>query len=434
LSWWLAVLVMSLLLSARRNGCLSSLYAGAPYTGLTEAVIPLSGALRHPWVVHRFRPRLPRRTIRVRLALLCFGVFLASGVALLAVTVAVWQSRTAGTTQIARGPAGSLRHPAVGITQHSSDRRQLLIASGIALTIMAGLSLALGWLVAGRFLAPLRTITTTTREISATSLHERLNLAGPDDELKELGDTFDELLARLERAFQFERRFVANASHELRTPLATMRASLDVAMAKPGPVPPQIVTLADRLRHQLDHVERLLDSFLTLAQAQQGPVAEQSTLSLSEIASAAIERRAGTISLMKLSVGQEGCPDAWVAGSETLLSRMVENVIDNAISHNQPGGWVRVQTTLDGPIARLVVENGGPVLAQADVQQLAQPFRRLGAERTGSDTGTGLGLSIVSSIAEVHGGTLDLHARGGGGLRVEITLPLAVATGAGART
>jgi signal transduction histidine kinase len=329
-------------------------------------------------------------------------------------------------------PAGSL-HSAVGITQHSSDSRQLLIASGIALAIMAALALALGWLVAGRFLRPLRTITTTTREISATNLHERLKLAGPDDELKELGDTFDELLARLERSFAFERLFVANASHELRTPLATMRASLDVAMAKPGPLPPQIVTLADRLRHELDHVDRLLESFLALAHAQHGPVADQSTLSLAEIASAAIERRAGAISLMKLNVSQRACPEAWVTGSETLLSRMVENVIDNAVNHNQPAGWVRVHTAVDGPLARIVVENGGPVLAPEAVKQLARPFRRLGAERTGSDNGTGLGLSIVASIAETHGGALDLHALGDGGVRVVIALPLAVQAPAGAR-
>jgi signal transduction histidine kinase len=387
----------------------------------------------------------------VRLALLCFAVFLASGVAMLAITVAVWQSTT-GTTGVSvvvpasrspapspvnpRSPGGNPSQIPSGPTpsgQHGTDRRQLLIASGIALAIMAALSLLLGWLVAGRFLRPLRKITTTTREISATNLHERLDLAGPDDELKELGDTFDELLARLERSFAFERRFVANASHELRTPLTTMRASLDVAMAKPGPLPPQIVTLADRLRHELDHVDRLLESFLALAHAQQAPVADQSTLSLDEIASAAIERRAGAISLMKLTIGQEKCPDAWVTGSETLLSRMVENVIDNAIHHNQQRGWVRVQTEIEGSLGRLVVENGGPVLAQADVQELAQPFRRLGAERTGSNNGSGLGLSIVASIAEVHGGTLDLHARSDGGLRVEIALPLAVWTAAGAR-
>ncbi len=377
-----------------------------------------------------FRRRAPRRTIRVRLAVLFFAVFLASGAALLAVTVEVWQGRTGGVTH--KAPAGSLLHPAVGVIQHSSDRYQLLIASGIALAIMAGLSLALGWLVAGRFLRPLRTITATTREISATNLHERLNLAGPDDELKELADTFDQLVARLERSFAFERQFVANASHELRTPLAGMRTSLDVAMAKPGPVPRQFRTLADRLGRELDHVERLLESFLTLAHTEHGPLADQSAVSLAELARLAIERRAYAISALGLDVEQHECPDAWVIGSETLLSRMVENVIDNAISHNQPGGWVRVTTAVEDERAQLVVENGGPSLDPDQVKQLAQPFRRIGAERTGSDKGVGLGLAIVSSIAEVHGGTLNLEALGGGGLRVEITLPLAVKTASGA--
>jgi signal transduction histidine kinase len=381
---------------------------------------------------HRLRPRLPRRTIRVRLAALVFVVFLVSGAALLAVTVAVWQGRTGGTMRVAHAPAGSLLHPAIGVTQHSSDRYQLLIASGIGLAIMAGASLAVGWQVAGRFLRPLRAITATTREISATNLHERLNLAGPDDELKELGDTFDELLARLERSFEFERQFVANASHELRTPLATMRASLDVAMSKSGPVPPQIVTLADRLRREFDQVDRLLESFLTLAHAQHRLAADESPLSLADLASTAIERRRDAISLMKLTVDQDESSQAWVTGSETLLSRMVENVIDNAINHNQPGGWVRVQIAVEGPFARIIVENGGPVLAQQEVEQLVQPFRRLGAQRTGSEEGSGLGLSIVSSIAKAHGGTVDLQALRDGGLRVVIALPLAVATTAGA--
>jgi signal transduction histidine kinase len=297
---------------------------------------------------------------------------------------------------------------------------------------MAGLSLGVGWLVAGRLLRPLRSITTTAREISATNLHERLNIAGPDDELKELADTFDGLLARLERAFAFERQFVANASHELRTPLAGMRTSLDVAMAKPGPVPPQFRTLADRLRRELDHVDRLLESFLTLAHTQHGPLADQSTVSLTDIARLAIERRADAISAIGLEVERQERPDAWVTGSETLLSRMVENVIDNAIGHNQSGGWVRVATEVEDKHARLVVENGGPVLAQEDVSELTRPFRRLGAQRTGSDRGAGLGLAIVASIAEVHGGTVDLEALRDGGLRVAIALPLAVRAAAGA--
>jgi signal transduction histidine kinase len=299
------------------------------------------------------------------------------------------------------------------------------------LAIMAGVSLAVGWLVAGRFLQPLRTITATTREISATNLHERLNLAGPDDELTELADTFDELLDRLERSFAFERQFVANASHELRTPLAGMRTSLDVAMAKPGPVPPHIGTLADRLRRELDHVDRLLESFLTLAHTQQGPLADESTVSLAELVRLAIERRADAISAMGLDVEQQQQrPDTWVTGSQTLLSRMVENVIDNAVGHNQSGGWVRVSTAVEDKRAQLVIKNGGPVLDPDQVKQLAQPFRRIGAERTGSDNGAGLGLAIVSSIIEVHGGTLDLDALTDGGLRVAITLPLAVRTAA----
>ncbi|MHB1539264.1 MAG: HAMP domain-containing sensor histidine kinase [Solirubrobacteraceae bacterium] len=374
--------------------------------------------MKRSW--HNIRARLPRRTIRVRLAALFFAVFLASGAVLLAVTFTIWQGRTGNTLRAE--PAGT--HEL--ITPVSSDRHQLVIASGIALAIMACASLGSGWLVAGRFLRPLRRITRTTREISATNLHERLNLTGPDDELKELADTFDELLDRLERSFAFERQFVANASHELRTPLAGMRTSLDVAMAKPEPVPPHIRTLANRLRRELDHVDRLLESFLTLAHTQQGPLGDESTVSLAELARGAVERRADTISAMGLDMEQQQRPDAWVTGSETLLSRMVENVIDNGIGHNQTDGWVRVRTAVEDEHALLVVENGGPVLDPDQVSHLTQPFQRIGAERTGSENGSGVGLAIVSSIVEAHGGTLDLQALTDGGLQVTISLPLAV--------
>jgi signal transduction histidine kinase len=368
---------------------------------------------------HGFQLRLPRRTIRVRLAVLLFAVFLAAGAVLLAVTFAIFQGRT---NELYAVPG----HGGTQITPVSSDAHQLLVASGIALAIMAGISLVVSWLVAGRFLKPLRTITATTRKISATSLHERLNLAGPDDELKELAETFDELLDRLERSFVFERQFVANASHELRTPLAGMRTSLDVAIAKPGPVPSHIHTLAERLRRELDHVDRLLESFLTLAHTQHRP-GDDSTVSLAELARLAIERPSHAVSIMGLDVEQHG-PDAWVTGSDTLLSRLIDNLIDNAVGHNHPGGWVHVITAVEANFAHLVVENGGPVLHPDEVTQLTQPFRRIGAERTGSDGGSGLGLAIVSSIIDVHGGTLDLEAIAGGGLRVEITLPLAIRT------
>jgi signal transduction histidine kinase len=363
----------------------------------------------------------------VRLALLFFAVFLLSGAALLAVTVVVWQSTT-GAVTATPVPGGSPQPPPTDFSQHSTDRHQLLVASGTALAIMAGASLVLGWLVAGRFLRPVRTITSSTREISATNLHERLNLTGPDDELKELADTVDGLLDRLERSFAFERHFVANASHELRTPLAGMRTSLDVAMAKPEPVPPHIRTLADRLRRELDHIDRLLNGFLTLAQTQHGPLADEAMVSLAELAGLAVGRKAEAISSMRLDVEQLQDPAARVTGSETLLARMVENVVENAVGHNQPGGWVRIVTAVESGRALLVVENGGPPLDPGQVDELTEPFRRVGAERTGSDNGAGLGLSIVASIVGAQGGTLDLEALREGGLRVSIALPLTTTT------
>jgi len=371
----------------------------------------------------------PRRTIRVRLALFYFGAFVVSGLILLVATVALWEGGS--STSVARAPGPGAARLAVpgtappGVAQHSADLHHLLVAAGTALVLVAVLSIAFGWLAAGRFLQPLRLITNATREISANNLNERLRLNGPQDEIKELGDTFDALLERLERSFEAERRFAANASHELRTPLATMRASLDVAMAKPGPVPPQTAVLADRLWRELDRVDNLLASLLTLAQAQRAPAADEATVSLDELASAAVEQRSATISDMGLRVDQERCPDACALGSETLLSRMVDNMVENAVKHNERGGWVQVQTAVDGPVVRVVVENGGAVLQPEDVSQLARPFKRLGAERTGSERGNGLGLSIVQAIAEAHDGALDLQARSEGGLRVVVSLPRA---------
>ena len=367
----------------------------------------------------RLRPRLPRPAIRMRMALSYWVLFVVSGAVLLAATLALWQGETVTTVHVAG------RAPSPGVTVHGSDLGQLLILAGIALAVMAVVSIMFGWLVAGRFLAPVRAITASARRISATSLHERLSLQGPDDELKELADTIDGLLARLERSFESERRFAASASHELRTPLATMRVWLDVAMAKPGPMPPQTVALADRIRGELDHVDALLESLLVLARTQQGPSGDQTVLALSAATAAAIQRHAEIIAAMPLRVDHLACPDARVTGSGTLLARMIENVIDNAVRHNRPGGWIRVTAETARAQARLVVENSGAILAAEDVSQLARPFRRPGTERTGSGSGTGLGLTIVKAIAEAHGGSLSLNAPDGGGLRLVITLPLA---------
>jgi hypothetical protein len=314
----------------------------------------------------------------------------------------------------------------------SSDLHELLVGSIVALGLMAVLSVVLGWAVAGRVLQPLRAMAATAQQISADNLHQRLAIEGPDDELKHLAGTIDGLLGRLEAAFAAQRRFVANASHELRTPLAGMRTSLDVAMAKPGPVPSQFLTLDERLRRELDHADRMLESFLALAHTQHGPLGDESTVSLGELAHRAIDGHADAISALGLDVEQHHCSDAWVTGSQMLLTRLVDNVIDNAIGHNQPGGWARVTIAVVATWAHLVVENGGPVLDPDQVSGLTQPFRRIGAERTGSDKGAGMGLAIASSIVEVHSGTLDLEALPAGGLRVVVTLPLAVRPAAGA--
>lgn len=302
---------------------------------------------------------------------------------------------------------------------------QLLVQSGIALAIMTVVSVLLGWVVAGRVLSPLRTITARTRRISEESLHERLGLSGPRDELKELADTIDELLARLEAAFDAQRRFVANASHELRTPLAMMRTALDVAMAKPGGVPPQTTALDANLRADLDRADLLLESFLTLAHAQHGRDSEHlSPVRLDRLLADALAARRGRIAEQRIEVRTALDPVS-VTGSETLLARMVENVIENAVLHNQPGGFINLACVVEQDVVRLVIESAGGVLDERVVAQLAQPFRRAGADRTRSKTGFGLGLSIVAAVAAAHGGALELRARPEGGLNVEISFPAA---------
>lgn len=168
----------------------------------------------------------------------------------------------------------------------------------------------------------------------------------------------------------------------------------------------------------------LLEGFLTLARAQNGSFTGGTTVSLGQLASAALAERSQAIAAMQLTIEQAG-QDAAVAGSEILLTRMVDNVIDNAARHNQPGGWIQVTTQADGAQARLAVETGGRMLDDREIRQLAQPFRRLAPDRIGSDNGTGLGLSIVAAIAATHRGTLDLQARPQGGLGVIIELPAA---------
>jgi len=402
----------------------------------------------------RGSPRTPKRwlpapTIRLRLTALYGTLFLCCGAGLLAITYLLADHAITGnftytykgpngTTGViscraaprpGSGPAGRsalVRCQVLAVQSHATLMHHLLVYSGIALAIMALAAAVLGWLLAGRVLRPLRSITTATQRITAHSLHERLALAGPDDEVKALADTIDDLLGRLEEGFDAQKRFIANASHELRTPLTMMRTALDVASGKPGPPAPQTARLAARIRTGLDKADRLVDGFLVLARAQRGPVPPGVTVSLGETAETALAEHGQAIAGMRLSVEQD-LSAAPVQGTALLLARMTDNLIDNAIRHNQPGGWIRVTTSTVGTQARLIIENGGPVFDDQDVRELAQPFRRLGGDRTSTGNGTGLGLSIVASIAAAHNGTLQLSARADGGFHAAVMLPAAVA-------
>ena len=369
---------------------------------------------------------LPRATIRWRLTLLYSVLFLTCSAALLAITYWLFANFAISPPKPGPGSPASAVNVATALAhQRSIGLHRLKVWSGISLAIMFVVSGVLGWVVAGRVLAPLRTITATAERISETNLHERLAMSGPRDELRLLADTIDRLLERLQEAFEAQRRFVANASHELRTPMAMMRTTLDVAIAKPGGVPAQTRELDAELRVDLDHADRLLEGFLTLARAQNGPPDKRAEVALRPLIDAALDARAAQIAANRLTV-ETHLAAVEVAGSPTLLVRMIENVIENAVRHNQPEGSIELTLArVDGQRARVIIDSSGPMLEQHAVAQLARPFKRLGEDRTGSQSGHGLGLSIVAAIAAAHDGSLDLHARAEGGLRVQITLPAA---------
>jgi signal transduction histidine kinase len=376
--------------------------------------------------MHRTSLRVvrPRPTVRWRLALLYSVLFLVCGAGLLAVTYWLFANFAISPPKPGpRSPASAVKVATALAHQRSIGLHRLKIWSAVALAIMFVVSVVLGWIVAGRVLRPLRTITATTERISETNLHERLAMPGPRDELRLLADTIDQLLERLEAAFDAQRRFVANVSHELRTPLAMMRTTLDVAIAKPGGVPADTRELDSELRVDLNHAERLLEGFLTLARAQNGQPDERAQVALEPLINAALSARADQIADKRLTV-ETHLAAVKTTGSPTLLRRMVENVIENAVHHNQPGGSIELTLApSDRQHLYVIVDSSGPMLDQHAVAQLAQPFKRLGQDRTGSQNGHGLGLSIVAAIAAAHDGNVYLHARGEGGLRVQLTLP-----------
>jgi signal transduction histidine kinase len=407
------------------------------------------------------RALLPRASVRLRLTLLYGGLFLLAGGGLLAVNYALVrsqltlpfgvriESRVAGLPDapgdaqglvlmragaadggdqfVAAAPSpeavAAVRREAEAVRRElqAATLQQLLTQSGIALALMSVASIGLGWLVAGRVLGPLSDITATARRLEGSTLHERINLQGPQDELKELADTFDQMLGRLDAAFETQRRFVANASHELRTPLAIARTEVDVALADPETDRAELRAMAGRVLEANQRSERLIEGLLTLARSERQLRAAE-PLELAMAAADALEVAAPDVGQLGLRVSQV-LGAAPVAGDRVLLERLVANLVENAVRHNQPGGWVEVDTGHAGPVSVVRVANGGPLIPPDQVTTLFEPFHRLEADRTGSDRGAGLGLSIVRSVATAHGGTVTANALAGGGLEVRVELP-----------
>jgi signal transduction histidine kinase len=379
--------------------------------------------------------RLPAPTIRLRLTLLYGLVFLVSGAVLLTIGYELVRHNLNGlndngayrdelrrlglpTPPIGRPPgfdASILQ--AIRAQLRTDALHRLLIEYVFALGAMTMVSVAAGWLLAGRALRPLRDITATARRVSGENLGERISLEGPADEFKQLADTFDGMLGRLDAAFASQRHFVANASHELRTPLAIMRTEVDVSLADPDANVEELRRMGEAVRETVDRCERLIEGLLMLARSEAATGREEPA-DLSALAADCITDLRARAREADVDVRDDLEP-AWTRGDPTLLERMIANLVDNGIQHNLRGGFLRVSTRTENGHVRVTVANGGPRIDAADAQTLTEPFRRLG--RGGG--GFGLGLSIVRSVVDAHGGTIELVAPEAGGLEVRIELP-----------
>jgi signal transduction histidine kinase len=373
-----------------------------------------------------------RRTVRLRLALLQGALFLASGASLIGITylLAVAEFPARHATSGTGGGGGVTTAPGIVSTgpappssqqtaQRTADLHQFLAEAGIALAITVVLSIGLGWLVAGRILRPLRTMTTSTRQIFEDNLHERLAVQGPQDELKELGDTIDGLLARLEAAFEAQRRFVANASHELRTPLTLERAMLEVALADPAVTVETLRSTCEEVLASSRQQERLIDALLTLARSQRG-LDHRDVFDLGAVTAGVLrtaqEQAASRGLRLRSALGSVP-----VSGDPRLVERLVANLVDNALRYNLADGTIDVSVTVDAGRAVLTVTNTGPVTPADQIERLLQPFQRMATGRTGPQDGLGLGLSIVAAVAKAHDAAFRARPGPYGGLEITVS-------------
>jgi signal transduction histidine kinase len=398
-------------------------------------------------------PHLPSRTARLRLTALYGGLFLVSGAVLLAVTyllVEVTGNPTGSGSQIPvqgqptaspaaqSSPAGQVFQLTGPFSAGQLDQiqaaqkvaairvvkavlRELLIQSPVALAIVTVVAIVLGWIVAGRILRPLSTITAAARRISASNLNERLNLQGPDDELKALGDTLDDLFARLQVSFESQRHFVANASHELRTPITRERTMLQVALDDPGTTSGTWRSTIREVLASNAEQESLIEALLTLASSE-GGLDQREPVDLAAVTDEVLLAPCPEIGRLGLHI-EAAAQSADLDGDPLLIKRLVANLVDNAVRHNITGGRVEIATGTKDGYAVLSVANTGPPIPPAEVGRLFQPFQRLHPRRARGGNGHGLGLSIVRAIATAHGATITTQAPPSGGLAIDVTFP-----------
>jgi len=380
---------------------------------------------------------LPRPTVRLRLTLIYGALFVVAGAFLLVLLYGLL-SRALDPGPPPGGARGGGGRPpqeqTIGdqgsrtVEEQIQDARreeresaleQVRIQAGIALLVTSAGALLLGWLVAGRVLRPLRAITLHARHASEETLDERISLGGPPDELKELADTIDGMLDRLQAAFDSQRRFSAEASHELRTPLAIIRAEVDVALAGPG-VTERERRLAESIRAAADRAERLIDGLLALARSD-STLRDRDRVDLAELVGDVVGEQARAADAAGVTLDLE-LDTAEVDGDRALLWRLIGNLVENAIRYNQEGGWVSVQAGTSHHHAFVRVANSGPVIVPEQIAELFRPFQRSEQARRVRG-GVGLGLAIVRSVSTAHGGEIEATANPEGGLTITIRMP-----------
>jgi signal transduction histidine kinase len=390
-----------------------------------------------------FSARRRRRSVRWRLAAF-YGALSILSAAILVTGIYTWETSAGSIQPAAPAPPapsgqqsplaqaqariGQLEYQVTALSDraHAINSYGLLAAVVVVLALTAVVSLVAGWLLAGRILRPLRKITAATRSISEDDLSRRLAMPGPGNELTDLADTIDALLARLQAAFDAQRQFVANASHELRTPLTLERAIVEVALADPAATATTLRSTCEEVLAAGQQQERLIEALLTLARSQRG-LDHRTPFDLAEITTRVLQARYPRAQDLALSVEAELRP-APAAGDPGLAERLIANLIDNALSYNVPAGQVEVTTGARNGQAFLLVANTGPPVPAGQIRRLFQPFQRLDPDRADQPGGSGLGLSIAAAIAIAHDAALSARPGKHGGLSIEVTFA-APATG-----